>query len=143
MKGYLLDTNIISEYSRSAPPSPEVTRWVDAQDEDRLYLSVLTVGEIRQGTTLLPHGRKRNQLEQWLELEMIARFADRLLPISREVAEIWGAMAGEAQLKGVSLAIIDGLVAATAKHHELAVVTRNVRDFSMWKIPTVNPWEQM
>ncbi len=140
MTGYLLDTNVVSEYSRPWPPDPRVKQWVDAQREDSLHLSVLTLGEIRKGTTLLPAGRKRNQLEQWLELELPLRFGDRLLPINAQIAELWGEMAGEAQLQGTALAIIDGLIAATAKHHELTIVTRNVRDFRMLGITIFNPW---
>ena len=115
---------------------------MDAQNEDALHLSVLTLGEIRKGTTLLPAGNKRDRLERWLETELPARFTARLLPINAEIAELWGAMAGQAQLKGITLAIIDGLMAATAKHHDLTVVTRNVRDFSVWGLSVVNPWEE-
>lgn len=104
MNGYLLDTNVISEYSRVRPPAARVKTWVDAQDED---LSVLTLGDIRKGTTLLPPGNKRAQLEKWLENDLPGRFANRLLPIDGEIAEIWGAMAGQAQLKGITLGIID------------------------------------
>lgn len=142
MNGYLLDTNVISEYSRVRLPDARVKTWVDAQNEDALHLSVLTLGEIRKGTTLLPAGNKRDRLERWLETELPARFATRLLPINGEIAELWGAMAGQAQLKGITLAIIDGLMAATAKHHDLTVVTRNVRDFSVWGLSVVNPWEE-
>ncbi len=113
---------------------------MDAQNEDTLHLSVLTLGEIRKGTTLLPAGKKRDQLEKWLETDLRSRFANRLLPINGEIAELWGAMAGQAQLKGIPLAIIDGLLAATAKHYDLTVVTRNVKDFSVWGIPVANPW---
>lgn len=142
MNGYLLDTNVISEYSRVRPPDARVKTWVDAQNEDTLHLSVLTMGEIRKGTTLLPAGSRRDQLERWLETELPARFATRLLPIDGEVAELWGAMAGEAQLRGITLAIIDGLMAATAKRHDLTVVTRNVRDFTVWGLSVINPWEE-
>jgi predicted nucleic acid-binding protein len=141
MNGYLLDTNVISEYSRVGPPDSRVKTWIDAQDEDALHLSVLTLGEIRKGTTLLPPSNKRAQLEKWLENDLPGRFANRLLPINGEIAEIWGAMAGQAQLKGITLAIIDGLVAATARRHDLTVVTRNVKDFSVCGIPIANPWE--
>jgi toxin FitB len=141
MSGYLLDTNVISEYSRVRPPDARLRMWVDAQSEDALHLSVLTLGEIRKGTTLLPAGAKRELLERWLETDLPSRFANRLLPINVEIAELWGSMAGEAQLKGIKLAIIDGLLAATAKHHDLTVVTRNVKDFRVWGIPVINPWE--
>lgn len=141
MKGFLLDTNVISEYSRAKPPDANVKRWVDAQDEESLYLSALTFGEIRKGVTLLSPGNKRNALEKWLETDLRVRFENRVLPIDEETAELWGAMAGQGQMKGVILAIIDGLVAATAIHHDLTVVTRNVKDFTVWAVPVVNPWE--
>ena len=130
MSGFLLDTNCISELAR-IKPEPRVVEWVLATDEKLLHVSVLAFGEIRKGVTLLPAGKKRDQLERWLEGDLSARFANRLLPINGAIAEIWGAMAGQAQLKGITLAIIDGLMAATAKHHDLTVVTRNVKDFSV------------
>jgi toxin FitB len=73
-------------------------------------------------------------------VDLPARFAGRILPVTTEIAELWGAMAGEAQLKGIALAIVDGLIAATAKHHKLTVATRNVRDFSRCGIAVCNPW---
>lgn len=140
MTGYLLDTNVVSEYSRDTPPNVKVKKWVDARNEDTLYLSVLTFGEIRKGTALLPRSRKRAQLERWVNTELLARFADRLLPINAQIAELWGTMAAEAQQKGIALPIIDGLIAATAKHHELTIVTRNEKDFRGWGVPVTNPW---
>jgi len=141
MSSVLLDTNVISEYSRTKAPDERVRTWVDGQPEGSLHLSVLTLGEIRKGATLLPPSNKRQQLERWLETELPARFQNRLLPIDEKIAELWGVMAGQAQLKGITLAIIDGLVAATAIHHKLDIVTRNVRDFSVWGVSVVNPWE--
>ena len=141
MSGFLLDTNVISEYSRTKVPDERVRTWVDGQPENSLHLSVLTLGEIRKGATLLPQSNKREQLERWLQTELPARFANRLLPIDEQIAELWGAMAGQAQLKGIALAIIDGLLAATAIHHDLKIVTRNVKDFAVWGVSVVNPWE--
>jgi predicted nucleic acid-binding protein len=140
MSGFLLDTNCVSELVR-VKPEPRVVQWIGNADEKLLHLSVLTFGEIRKGATILPASSKRNQLERWLEVELPARFANRLLPITRAIAELWGAMAGQARFKGITLAIIDGLLAATAKHHGLTVVTRNVKDFSVWGVSVINPWE--
>ncbi len=117
MSGFLLDTNCVSELVR-LKPEPRAVEWMRAADEKLLHLSVLTFGEIPRGATILPASSKRNQLERWLEVELPARFADRVLPITAGVAEFWGAMAGQAQLKGITLAIIDGLVAATARYHD-------------------------
>lgn len=140
MNGFLLDTNVISEYAQIRPPDVRVKTWIDGHFEEDLYLSVLTLGEMRKGTTLLPPGKKREQLEKWLETDFLRRFGNRLLPVNSVIAELWGDMAARAQRRGVAVAIIDGLMAATAKHHDLTVVTRNVRDFSMWDVPVTDPW---
>lgn len=99
MTGFLLDTNCVSEIVR-VRPDPNVFQWT-RDNEKLLYISVLTLGEIRKGVTLLPAGRKRTELERWLEQDLPAQFADRLLPINGQIAEIWGAMAAEAQQKAL------------------------------------------
>jgi predicted nucleic acid-binding protein len=139
MSGFLLDTNCISELVR-IKPDPRVFAWTQSAEEKLLHLSVLSLGEIRKGVTLLSVGPKRIELERWLEIDLPAQFAERLLPINAEIAELWGTMAAEVQLKGIAMPIVDGLIAATAKHHELTIVTRNVKDFRMWGIPVMNPW---
>ena len=140
MSGFLLDTNVISEYSHTKVPDEHVRSWVDAQNENSLHLSVLTLGEIRKGVTLLPTGSKRERLEKWLHTELPGRFENRVLPVNAPIAELWGAMAAEAQREGIALAIIDGLMAATAIHYGLQIVTRNVKDFKMWNVMMINPW---
>jgi len=140
MTGYLLDTNVISEYSRKKCDE-RLRKWVDAQGEDTLHLSVLTLGEIRKGTALLPEGKRRTELEAWLANELPARFNERLLPVSGKIAELWGEMTAEAQLKGTPAPVIDSLLAATARHHDLTVATRNVKDFTACGVPVINPWD--
>lgn len=140
MSGFLLDTNVLSELVRRKPDT-RVTAWLEATDEDLLHLSVLTIGEIRKGVAILPPSRRRTELESWLETELQARFASRVLPIDEAVASRWGWLAGQAQANGKSLAVIDGLLAATALHHNLTLVTGNVRDFSGTGAVTMNPWE--
>ena len=140
MSGYLLDTNCISELVR-IKPEPSVMMWVEATDEALLHLSVLTLGEIRKGLAGLPHGRRRTHLETWLEVELRARFAGRILPIDAAVADRWGLLAASAKGEGKTLSIIDGLLAATALHHNLAVVTRNVSDFASTQVQVLNPWQ--
>ena len=107
MNGYLLDTNVISEFSKKRPDE-QLRKWVDSQNEVTLFLSVLTFGEIRKGITLLPEAEKRTELEKWLETELSARFKDRLLPVTGKIAEIWGSMAAKAQMEGITLGVIDG-----------------------------------
>ena len=128
MNGYLLDTNVISEFSKKRP-GEQLRKWVDSQDEVNLFLSVLTFGEIRKGITLLPDAEKRTELEKWLETELSARFKGRLVPVTGKIAEIGGSMAAKAQMRGITLGVIDGLLAATAADHDLTVATRNVPDF--------------
>ena len=140
MSGFLLDTNCISELVRSQP-EPRVLDWMEAADESLLYLSVLTLGEIRKGVAGLAQSKRRTRLETWLELELHARFSGRILPIDTAVADRWGLLAAEAKRKGKSLSAIDGLLAATALHHNLTIVSRNVSDFSTAQAPVLNPWD--
>jgi len=139
MNGFLLDTNCISELVR-IKPEPCVTHWIESVDEELLYLSVLTLGEIRKGLACLPKLDRRLRLETWLE-DLKGRFADRLLPIDEAVADRWGQIAAQAKSRGMSLAIIDGLLAATAQHHNLIVATRNTGDFVAAQVSVLNPWE--
>jgi toxin FitB len=141
MSGFLLDTNCISELVR-AKPSPAVLKWFDAADESLLYLSVLTLGEIRKGIVILPSGARRTKLETWLELELKTRFAGRTLTIDSGVADRWGILAAAAKRTGKALTAIDGLLAATALHFNLAIATRNVADFAIAQVQVVNPWEE-
>jgi len=140
MSGFLLDTNCISELVRSNP-EPRVLNWMEAADEAMLYLSVLTVGEIRKGLAGLDQGQRRTRLETWLEVDLRARFAGRIVPVDAPVADRWGWLATEAKRKGKGLSIIDGLLAATALHHNLTVVSRNASDFAHTPVPVLNPWE--
>jgi predicted nucleic acid-binding protein len=140
MRGFLLDTNCISEAVR-LHPEPRVMAWIEAIDESLLYLSVLTLGEIRKGLAALPPGRRRTRLETWLEAELRVRFSGRVLSIDSEVADRWGWLAAGAKGQGKSRSAIDGLIAATAVHHNLTIVSRNTSDFSSVPVPVVNPWE--
>lgn len=140
MRGFLLDTNCVSELVR-VQPEPRVMQWVDTAEEGLLYLSVLTLGEIRKGLLAIPQSKRRAHLETWLEVELQARFSGRILPVDAAVAGRWGLLAGQAKRKGMPLGIIDGLLAATALHHNLTVVSRNARHFTNAQVPVLNPWE--
>ena len=141
MSGFLLDTNVVSEFSRRGGPDPRVKQWLEAADTESLYASVLTFGEIRLGIELLTPSKKRTQLEQWLERDLHDWFEGRILPVSEPTANRWGLLCAQAQLKGRRLSVIDALLAATALQHDLDVVSRNVRDFSVVGLSVVNPWE--
>lgn len=140
MSGFLLDTNCLSELVR-AKPDPRVLGWMKAADEGLLYLSVLTLGEIRKGVAGLAPGKRRTQIETWLGVELNARFSGRILPIDAPVADRWGLLAAQAKSRGTPLPIIDGLLAATALHYNLTVVTRNASDFTNAQVQVLNPWQ--
>jgi predicted nucleic acid-binding protein len=141
MSAYLLDTNCISELVR-AEPDPSVMTWLEAADEALLYLSVLTMGEIRKGIAGLSQGKRRTRLEAWLEIELRARFAGRILPVDAAVADRWGLFAAAAKSEGKPLSTIDGLLAATALQHNLTIVSRNVSDFANLRVQVLNPWQK-
>jgi predicted nucleic acid-binding protein len=140
MSGFLLDTNCISEAVR-VRPDPNVETWVRAVDQELVYLSVLTLGEIRKGLAGLAQGKLRTRLETWLEVELQFRFSGRILPIDVGVADRWGLLEADAKRKGKPLSTIEGLLAATAVHHNLTIVTRNVADFHGLSVPVLNPWD--
>lgn len=142
MSGFLLDTNVISEFARSDnKPNQNVKAWLEATDPDSLYASVLTVGEIRRGIEKLQAGSRRTLLENWLAKDLRQWFANRLLVIDEAVAIRWGVLTAEASRKGTPLAVIDGLLSATALEHNLTIVTRNSADFLATGVALLNPWQ--
>jgi predicted nucleic acid-binding protein len=141
MSGFLLDTNVLSEFNRRGGPDQRVKRWLEAADTDSLYVSVLTLGEIRLGVELLPSSNRRTQLEQWLDRDLPEWFESRILPIDQSIADRWGSLRAQAQLRGRPLSVIDALLAATALQHDLTLVSRNVSDFSVVGLAIINPWE--
>jgi predicted nucleic acid-binding protein len=139
VSGFLLDTNVVSELVRLKPDG-NVLRWVEETNESVLFLSVLTLGEIRNGVERLRSGRRRGRLELWLQVDLRFRFEDRILPIDAAIADRWGMVSAIAAAKGKPVPVIDGLLAATALHHNLTLVTRNSKDVSATGVPTLNPW---
>jgi predicted nucleic acid-binding protein len=127
VSGFLLDTNIPSEF-RNPRPEPRVVEWIDSVTEDSVFISVITLGEIRKGCELLNFGKRRKELEQWIEVEVREWFADRILPVKDAIAERWGRLEAQHQ------------IAATALEHGLTLVTRNVNDFRGLGVVVFNPW---
>lgn len=139
--GFLLDTNVPSETLRPMP-YPRVSAWVEAQS-DIQFLSVVTIGELRRGATLLVQGSARRlQLEHFIEIKIPLLFGNRVLPITQAIAERWGVLDAGRQAAGQPLGIADGMIAATAIEHGLTIVTRNVKDFAGLGAAVFNPWEQ-
>ncbi len=140
MSGFLLDTNIPSEF-RTPRPEPRVAQWLDSVDENLVFISVVTLGEIRKGCELLDAGKRRSELEQWLDVEVREWFAGRILPVTDAIAERWGRLEAKRQRLGLPLNIADGQIAATALEHGLTLVTRNVNDFRELGLRIHNPWD--
>ena len=138
--GYLLDTNVISELMK-ARPNRSVASWIVSTPEELLYLSVITIGEVRKGIDLLDDDNpKRAALQSWLDHDLRVRFAGRLLPFDDAVAERWGQIEAVARRQRVVLPTIDAQLAATALHHGLTFVTRNTADVRLTGVPVFNPW---
>jgi toxin FitB len=140
VSGYLLDTNVPSEFSRDRP-EPHVVEWLTRQPVTAMFLSVITIGEIRKGLTVLPAGRRRSELETWFHTDLVTWFRDRILPVTYAVAERWGILEGQCHLRGTPLNTADGMIAATAIEHRLTMVTRNTKDFANLGVDIFNPWE--
>ena len=139
-RGFLLDTNVPSELTRPQP-DPRVARWLEDTDDDLMHISVVTIAEVCKGITVHPEPSRRSWLRQWLEKELRPWFAGRILTVTEAIAERYGVLEGDCQLKGVGFNVPDGLIAATALEHDLTVVTRNVRDFASLGVAIINPWE--
>ena len=135
----LLDTNVLSEVRRPAP-DPHVLAWLNGLDEDRAFISVASIAELRRGVALMPEGRRRAALAAWLANDLPARFAGRILPIDAPVAERWGDLMAAARKLGFALSVMDGFFAATALSRVLVLATRNTKDFAALGVPLFNPW---
>jgi predicted nucleic acid-binding protein len=135
----LIDTNVLSEVRR---PSPDVRvlSWLEELDEDRAFISVVSIAEIRRGIALMSDGRRREALAQWLAEDLPQRFDQRVLPVDQPVALAWGDLMGVTKRSGRGLSSMDGLIAATAIAGELALATRNTKDFEGFGIELVDPW---
>jgi predicted nucleic acid-binding protein len=139
MSGFLLDTNIPSELVRPQP-EPKVKAWVAAQNLDTMFISSVSFGELRKGIFLRSPGKRRAELETWIETDLSILFSDRILAVTRSVAERWGILEGQRQLAGQPLDAPDGMIAATALDHGLTLVTRNTKDFAGLGVALINPW---
>lgn len=133
---YLVDTNVLSELRRKAP-NAGVMAWFARRPASTLFLSVLTLGELRKGIESVADRDRRTALLDWLEVELPAFFTGRILPVDTHVADRWGRLTAAA---GRPIPAIDSLIGATAAHHGLSLVTRNVRDFAELGLDVINPW---
>jgi len=124
-----------------ATPDENVINWINNTPDERLFLSVITIGEIRKGLTKLPDSKKKYQLTNWLNT-LLENYEARIYPVDLAVAESWGTIQGKAENNGTPVASVDSLIAAVAQTHNLIIVTRNEKDFAATNVTIVNPWKE-
>lgn len=135
---FLLDTNAVSEWVKLRP-NPGLIAWMESADEDRTFISVVSLAELRYGIDRMDAGKRRDRLEQWLQDELPLRFEGRILPIDLTVADAWGRLVSRGESVGRPISAMDAFLAATAEVHRLTLVTRNVSHFPLLKA-VLNPW---
>lgn len=136
----LIDTNVLSEV-RKPRPNESVLKWLHGLDEDRTFISVVSIAEIRRGVALMDSGRRRDALDEWLAHDLPQRFGNRIIPVEGSVALAWGDLMALAKRNGRGLASMDGLIAATAIAHQLTLATRKTKDFEGFGIGIIDPWD--
>ena len=136
---FLLDTNVVSE-SIKPHPNPGLTAWLEEVDEDRTFLSVITLTELRYGIDRLPVGKRRNRLEEWATNDLPVRFEGRILPVDSAAADRCGRIIARSEAIGRRMEVMDAFIAATAVIHRLIVVTHNVSDFESILKDVLDPW---
>ncbi len=136
---YLIDNCVFSEYAKLRRNSA-VTDWVESQDQESVFISVLTVGEIEKGIIRMPPSRRKTALEAFLE-NLIKRFDDHILDLTTSTLRRWALMVGQLEKSGRTLPVIDSLIAATALEHDLTIVTRNEADFEPTGVKILNLWQ--
>lgn len=136
---FLLDTNVVSEWMKPRP-NPGVIAWLANVDEDRVFLSAVTLTEIRYGIDRMAAGNKRKRLDEWLNDELPLRFEDRILGIDAPVADLCGRMIARSEAVGHRMEVMDAFIAATAENHSLTLVTRNTSHFQPPAKSLLNPW---
>ena len=136
---FLLDTNVVSEWVKPEPHR-RVIAWLAEAEESQVFLSVVTLAELRHGIARMAAGIRRDRLDQWLREELPARFGQRILPVDAAVADAWGALIALSSSRGRPMQAMDAFLAATASVHGLTLVTRNVSDFAVLGLPVFNPW---
>jgi predicted nucleic acid-binding protein len=136
----VLDTNVISEPLRQAPES-RVIEWIDAQPIETLYLSAITVAELRFGVASLPAGKRRDRLQESLEKQALPLFAGRILPFDMSASQSYGKLMAKARTSGLAIGTADGYIAATAAANGMMVATRDASPFEAAGVDVINPWE--
>ena len=138
---FLLDTNVVSEWVKPQP-NEAVVRWLNEADEDRTYLSAVSIAEISRGVAKMDEGQRRRRLESWLRHDLPLRFEGRIIAVDFAIADCWGALIEQHRKAGRTLHIMDGFLAATATTRQFTLVTRNTRDFAGLGFELLDPWQE-
>jgi toxin FitB len=136
---FILDTNVISELV-AARPNLKIIEWIQATDADRIFLSVISIGEIKKGIEKLPNSDRIVLLDHWLQEDLLAQFTDQILSIDVQTMLIWGKLVAQLEKLGRPISSIDALLAATAQQWGFTLVTRNIVHFQDIGINLLNPW---
>ena len=139
MTGWLLDTNVLSELRRPRP-EPNVLAFVAEQPLEQFFISVVTLAEIRFGIELVTDVRRRTELTDWLTLKVRPMFEQRVLPITEDVMLKWRLLVEEGRTSGHTFSQPDLIIAATAAHYGLTLVSRDTGDYARTGVPLFNPW---
>jgi len=137
---YLLDTCILSEFTRRRPEE-KVVRWIDQIDEEKLFVSVITIGEIQHGIERLAESHRKTDLLAWLNNGLIKRFEQRIIAVDTPTMFLWGSLTARMGQEGQPMGLMDSLIIATALQNNLIIATRNVIDFLPCGVQVTNPWD--
>ncbi len=136
---YLLDTCVLSEFTRRQP-DVHMIEWLNSIEEEKLFISVITIGEIQRGIERIPDSHRKTELRSWMNNALITRFAERMVTIDATTMYIWGSLVAHLEAAGRTMGVMDSLILASALHNNLIVATRNVADFLPGGVQVINPW---
>jgi predicted nucleic acid-binding protein len=136
---YLLDTCVLSEFTRRQPDI-HVIEWLNSIEEERLFISVITIGEIQRGIERIPDSHRKTELLSWMNNGLITRFTERMVTIDASTMFIWGSLVAHLEAAGRTIGVMDSLILASALHNNLIVATRTVSDFLPGGVQVINPW---
>jgi predicted nucleic acid-binding protein len=137
---YLLDTCVLSEFTRRQPDRG-VINWLNSMEEEKLFISVITIGEIQRDIERLPDSHRKTELLIWMNTALLVRFARRMVAIDAPTMFVWGSLVARLEAAGQPIGVMDSLILASALRNNLIVATRNVADFLPGGVQVINPWE--
>jgi toxin FitB len=137
---YLLDTCVLSEFTRRQPDQ-RVINWLNSIEEEKLFISVITIGEIQRGIERLPDSHRKTELLVWMNTGLLTRFTRRMVAIDAPTMFLWGSLVARLDATGQPIGVMDSLILASALQNNLIVATRNITDFLPGGVQVINPWE--